>query len=134
MDMPVAATTRSKPKAGKPQVGKPAAKDAACCEAPGARPVDLAEAPRPEDEELAELAKALSHPVRVLIVRNLLRIGSCYFGKLADLLPVAPSTASQHLTILKEAGVVLGETDGERPCYCVDLRKLRRLQHLIGDL
>lgn len=102
----------------------------------------LVEESRPEDEELAELAKALAHPVRVLIIRNLLRIGTCYFGKLADLLPVAPSTASQHLSILKDAGLVKGNiNEGRgcdaaetRPCYCVDLAKLRRLQHLIGHI
>ena len=112
----------------------PAAADDSCC-APGtADAAALAEPLRPEDEELAVLAKALAHPVRILILRNLLRIGACYFGKLADLLPVAPSTASQHLTILKDAGLVKGEIEGERPCYCVDLPKLRRMQHLIGDL
>jgi ArsR family transcriptional regulator len=95
---------------------------------------DPAEAPGPEDEELALLAKALGHPVRVLILRSLLRIGRCYFGRLADLLPVAASTASQHLTILKEAGLVKGEIDEARPCYCVDTDKLRRLRHLIGDM
>lgn len=111
----------------------PAKPDDSCC-ATGTPAVALAEPLRPEDEELAVLAKALAHPVRILILRNLLRIGACYFGKLADLLPVAPSTASQHLTILKDAGLVKGEIEGERPCYCVDLPKLRRMQHLIGDL
>lgn len=104
-----------------------------CCTT-GMPPVALAEPLRPADEELAMLAKALGHPVRILILRNLLRIGACYFGRLADLLPVAPSTASQHLTILKDAGLVKGEIEGDRPCYCVDLEKLRRMQHLIGDL
>jgi ArsR family transcriptional regulator len=94
----------------------------------------LAEPLRPEDEELAAMAKALGHPVRILILRNLLRIGACYFGRLADLLPVAPSTASQHLSVLKEAGLVKGEIEGERPCYCVNLEKLRRIQHLVGHL
>lgn len=112
---------------------KPAAEDPSCC-APGVSPVDLAEQARPEDEELAELAKALAHPVRILIVRNLLRIGTCYFGKLADLLPVAASTASQHLTILKEAGVVIHDPDAERPCYCVDLKKLKRIRALVEQL
>ena len=95
---------------------------------------DLAGPPRPEDEELALLAKALGHPVRILILRSLLRLGTCHFGPLADLLPVAASTASQHLTILKEAGLVKGEIDGARPCYCVDTEKLQRLRHLLGDL
>lgn len=112
---------------------RPMAADDSCCDS-SAGAVALAEPLRPEDEELAQLAKAIAHPVRILILRNLLRIGACYFGKLADLLPVAPSTASQHLTILKDAGLVKGEVEGERPCYCVDLQKLRRMQHLIGDL
>lgn len=109
------------------------AADDSCCDSTTSASA-LAEPLRPEDEELAQLAKAIAHPVRILILRNLLRIGACYFGKLADLLPVAPSTASQHLTILKDAGLVKGEVEGERPCYCVDLQKLRRMQHLIGDL
>jgi ArsR family transcriptional regulator len=112
---------------------RPMAADDSCCDSTTGA-VALAEPLRPEDEELAQLAKAIAHPVRILILRNLLRIGACYFGKLADLLPVAPSTASQHLTILKDAGLVKGEVEGERPCYCVDLQKLRRMQHLIGDL
>lgn len=116
---------------------KAAKSPAACCD-PGLSaapiPADLVEHARAEDDELAELAKAVAHPVRVLILRNLLRIGTCYFGKLADLLPVAPSTASQHLTILKDAGLVRGDISDARPCYCVDVPKLRRLQHLIGNL
>lgn len=120
--------TSSKPDA------RTAPADSSCCTDTAGSPALLAEPLRPEDEELAMLAKAIGHPVRILILRNLLRIGACYFGRLADLLPVAPSTASQHLTILKDAGLVKGEIEGERPCYCVDLPKLRRMQHLIGDL
>jgi len=101
---------------------------------PDLLPADLAETLRPEDGELARLAKALGHPVRILILRNLLRIGTCYFGRLADLLPVAASTASRHLTILKDAGLVKGDINDSRPCYCVDLDKLHRLQHLLDDL
>ena len=110
-----------------------AATAAGCC-APGMAPAELAEELRREDEELAELAKALAHPVRILIVRNLLRIGTCYFGKLADLLPVAASTASQHLSILKDAGIVKGEVEGERPCYCIDTKKLKRVRALLDHL
>lgn len=133
--MPIRAKT-SKTKAGAARTGTTKA-DAVCCD-PGlsaaAIPADLVEHARPEDDELAELAKAVAHPVRVLILRNLLRIGTCYFGKLADLLPVAPSTASQHLTILKDAGLVRGDISDARPCYCVDVPKLRRLQQLLGTL
>lgn len=118
---------------GKNSINDDIATDA-CCADGSLKPVDLAEPLRAEDEELAVLAKAMAHPVRILILRNLLRIGACYFGRLADLLPVAASTASQHLTILKDAGLVKGEIEGERPCYCVDLEKLRRAQTLIGQL
>ena len=86
------------------------------------------------DQELAALAKALGHPVRILILRSLIRVGACYFGKLADLLPVAPSTASQHLAILKDAGFVKGHVDGPRPCYCINTEALGRLRGLLGDL
>lgn len=86
------------------------------------------------DHELAALTKALGHPVRILIMRSLIRVGTCYFGKLADLLPVAPSTASQHLAILKEAGLVKGDVDGPRPCYCVNTQALARLRQLLGDI
>lgn len=110
----------------------PAAEDASCC-AP-ATGLGLAEPLTAADEELAMFAKALGHPMRVLIVKNLLRVGSCYFGPLADLLPVAPSTAAQHLAVLKESGLVRGEIDGPRPCYCVDLPKLQRFRHLISHL
>jgi len=113
---------------------RPAKTDDSCCTDGSAVAADLAEPLRAEDEELAMLAKAICHPVRILILRNLLRIGACYFGRLADLLPVAASTASQHLSILKDAGLVKGEIEGERPCYCVDVEKLRRMQHLIGNL
>lgn len=82
---------------------------------PGRGAAGSAEELRPEDEELTLLAKALAHPVHILILRNLLRIGTCYFRRLADLLPVAASTASQHLSIVKEAGLVKGEIEGERP-------------------
>lgn len=86
------------------------------------------------DQELAALAKALGHPVRILILRSLIHVGACYFGKLADLLPVAPSTASQHLAILKEAGLVKGDVDGPRPCYCVNTEALGRMRGLLSDL
>ena len=85
------------------------------------------------DEELARLAKALAHPVRVRIVRLLAARGTCVCGDLVDELPVAQSTVSQHLKILKEAGVIVGEIDGPRRCYCLCPTVLERLRdHLLG--
>ncbi len=91
-------------------------------------------APPPREEELALLAKALGHPARVAILRHLLRHGGCICGDLVERVPLAQSTVSQHLKVLKEAGLLQGEIDGPRICYCADRETVRRLQQLIGDL
>lgn len=72
------------------------------------------------NERLAGLAKALGHPARVAIMRLLLRRESCVCGEIVDELPLAQSTVSQHLKLLKEAGLIRGEVDGPRVCYCVE--------------
>ncbi len=84
--------------------------------------------------ELASLAKALSHPARVRIVRILLRKDACVCGDLVDELPLAQSTVSQHLKVLKGAGLIRGEVDGPRVCYCIEPHALRRLRALVGAL
>jgi DNA-binding transcriptional ArsR family regulator len=97
---------------------------------PDVRPVEGAEA----DDELATLAKALGHPARVQIMRLLVRREACICGDIVDELPLAQSTVSQHLKVLKEAGLIRGEIDGPRVCYCVEPRALRRLKALVGSL
>lgn len=99
-------------------------------EGPDLRPVEGVAA----DEELAVLAKALGHPARVQIVRLLIRRAACICGDIVDELPLAQSTVSQHLKVLKEAGLIRGEIDGPRVCYCVEPRALRRLKALVGSL
>jgi ArsR family transcriptional regulator, arsenate/arsenite/antimonite-responsive transcriptional repressor len=105
-----------------------------CCpepdEQPDLRPVEGKEA----DEELAMLAKALGHPARVQILRILARKTSCICGDIVDELPLAQSTVSQHLKILKEAGLVRGQVDPPRVCYCIDPRTVRRLKVLVAGL
>ena len=86
------------------------------------------------DEELATLAKALGHPARVKILRLLIRKNTCVCGDIVDELPLAQSTVSQHLKVLKDAGLVRGDVDGPRVCYCIEPRTLRRLRALIGSL
>src|SRR5512143_352184 len=98
--------------------------------APDRRPVEGPDA----DQELALLAKALGHPARVQILRLLVRREACICGDIVDELPLAQSTVSQHLKVLKEAGLVKGEIDGPRVCYCVEPRTLRRLKALVGSL
>ncbi len=94
------------------------------------RPVEGPEA----DDELAALAKAVAHPARVQILRLLVRREACICGEIVDELPLAQSTVSQHLKVLKDAGLIRGEIDGPRVCYCVEPRALRRLKALVGSL
>jgi ArsR family transcriptional regulator len=97
---------------------------------PDLRPVEGKEA----DDELAALAKAIAHPARVQIVRILVRKTACVCGDIVDELPLAQSTVSQHLKVLKEAGLIRGEVDGPRVCYCIEPRALRRLKVLVAGM
>src|SRR5512132_4182545 len=99
-------------------------------EKPDLRPVEGAEA----DEELGLLCKAVGPPARVQILRLLVRRDSCICGDIVDELPLAQSTVSQHLKVLKDAGLIRGEIDGPRVCYCIEPRALRRLKALVGSL
>lgn len=86
------------------------------------------------DRELARLCKALAHPARVQIVQLLLRKKTCMCGDIVEELPLAQSTVSQHLKVLKLAGVIQGEVNGPRRCYCVTPAAIQRLQGLLNDL
>ncbi len=75
----------------------------------------------PEAEQsLAELAKALAHPARILILRTLAERRACICGEIVDVLPLSQATVSQHLAALKEAGFISGEISGVRSCYCIN--------------
>ena len=97
-------------------------------------PVPGVSPPSADDAEVARYAKALAHPARVAIVRMLLDRGDCVCGQIVLVLPLAQATVSQHLKVLKEAGVVRGEVDGPRVCYCVNPKAIERLQALLGKL
>ncbi len=100
-----------------------------CCPAPLPLPADA-----DPDEEIARLAKALGHPVRVHIMRFLLSREDCVVGEIAGGLPLAQSTVSQHLKVLREAGLITGEVDGARICYCADPAAVERLCEMLGVL
>ena len=102
----------------------------ACDTGADLRPIEGAEA----DAELASLSKALGHPARVQILRLLTRQESCMYGDIAELLPLAQSTVSQHLKTLKAAGLIRGTVEGPRVCYCVERKVLRRLKALTAAL
>ena len=88
----------------------------------------------PTAEEFAKLAWAIAHPARVQIVRLLIGRRACVCGEIVDCLPLAQSTVSQHLKILKEAGLIQGEVDGPKVCYCINPQELQRLKALVASL
>jgi ArsR family transcriptional regulator, arsenate/arsenite/antimonite-responsive transcriptional repressor len=85
-------------------------------------------------EDMAKLTWALAHPARVRIVRLLLNRNSCICGEIVEEMTLAQSTVSQHLKILKETGLVQGEIDGPRVCYCINNKAMAKLKRLIADL
>jgi ArsR family transcriptional regulator len=108
-----------------------------CCapSTPGKTAPDKRAVEGPEaDEELAAFGKAIGHPARIQILRLLARRDTCVCGDIVEELPLAQSTVSQHLKVLKEAGLIRGEVDGPRVCYCIEPRALRRLKALVGGL
>jgi ArsR family transcriptional regulator len=84
--------------------------------------------------ELAGMAQALGHPVRVAILRILIDREECICGELVDQLPVAQSTVSQHLKKLKEANWIRGSVDGPRTCYCLEPAALERFRELFDHI
>jgi ArsR family transcriptional regulator len=97
---------------------------------PDLRPIAGVEA----DAEVAALAKAIGHPARIQILRLLAREEACICGEIVKELELAQSTVSQHLKVMKDAGIIQGEIDGPRVCYCLNQRTLRRLKALVGGL
>jgi ArsR family transcriptional regulator, arsenate/arsenite/antimonite-responsive transcriptional repressor len=84
------------------------------------------------EAEVAVLAKALGHPARVRILRLLLGRQSCFCGEIVEQLPLAQATVSQHLKVLRDAGLIRGEIEGPRTCYWADAERLARLHDLVG--
>ena len=88
----------------------------------------------PDDEVLAQLAKALGHPARVRILRLLAARSTCITGDVVAELPLAQSTVSEHLRVLREAGLVQGTPEGTKTAYCVSPTGLALLKRGIAEL
>lgn len=86
------------------------------------------------DDLLAMRLRALGHPARLAIVRELARADRCHCGHIVRVLPLAQSTVSQHLKILKDAGLIAGTLEGPRSCYCLDRDVLTETAALLGSL
>lgn len=108
--------------------------DSLCCP-PNPRPPDVSLQSLEDsqaDEELARLGKAIGHPARIRILRMLSRKEARVCSQIVDELPLAQSTVSEHLRILKEAGLIRSRQEGTRVGYCIDFDGLRRLKALVA--
>ena len=83
------------------------------------------------DEELAAFAKAIAHPTRVRILRMLAQKEARMCSHIVDELPLAQSTVSEHLRILRSAGLVQASEQGPRVGYCIVPSALKRLKALL---
>ena len=86
------------------------------------------------DNKLANYAKALAHPARIAILKLLIQKKSCMCGDIVDELPLSQSTVSQHLKELKNAGLLKGEIDGVKVCYCIDEKNWAQAKKMLGEL
>ena len=87
-----------------------------------------------KENRLARYAKALGHPARVAILKFLAKEQTCFCGDIVDELPLSQSTVSQHLKELKDAGLIKGEIDGAKVCYCIDAKEWKAAQVWINQL
>ncbi len=85
-------------------------------------------------ENIAKVCKALSHPARVLILEYLKGIDTCICGDIVNLLPLSQSTVSQHLKQLKDAGLIRGDIEGTKTCYCIDKHVLENFKQTVKSL
>ncbi len=86
-----------------------------------------------KDNRIAAYAKALSHPARVAILKLLLKRRVCICGDIVDELPLSQSTVSQHLKELKSAGLIKGDIEGVKICYCIDEEEWARARVMLTD-
>ena len=87
-----------------------------------------------EQNEVAKLMKALSHPARIAIVEYLLSVETCICGDIVNELPLAQPTVSQHLKELKNAGIIKGNVEGNAICYCIDETAIEKLQTYFDNI
>jgi|ERR1043165_8761708 DNA-binding transcriptional ArsR family regulator len=87
-----------------------------------------------KSNRVAKYAKALSHPARVAILNLLVQNRNCICGDIVDELPLSQSTVSQHLKELKEAGLIKGDIDGTKVCYCIDEKEWSIAKACLSEL
>ena len=86
------------------------------------------------DNKIARYAKAFAHPARVAILRILAKRNACICGDIVDELPLSQSTVSQHLKELKETGLIQGDVEGTRVCYCIDAKEWASAKKMLNGI
>ena len=87
-----------------------------------------------QQNEMAQLLKALAHPARIAIVEYLLNVDSCICGDIVNELPLAQPTVSQHLKELKNANIIQGTIEGTSICYCLNPKTITLLEEFFGGI
>lgn len=87
----------------------------------------------PGEERLVQIFKALSNPIRLKMLRYMVEHPQCIVGDLVVFSELAQSTVSQHLKVLRDAGLIRGEIEGPATCYCLDLDTLEWFQSQVND-
>lgn len=87
-----------------------------------------------DEERLAQMMKALGHPARLQIVRYLIAHPQCFTGDIVEVLPLAQATVSQHLKVLRSAGLICGTIEGPAVSYCVCEEGLAWFRARVGEL
>lgn len=87
-----------------------------------------------QQEQTARFAKALGHPVRIAILELLNSRACCYHGDMAEELPIAKSTLSQHLKELKDAGLIQGDITPPTTKYCINKQNFKLAKSLLNKV
>lgn len=84
-----------------------------------------------QQEEIALFAKVFGHPARVAILQQLFKIDACYCGDLSEEIGLAQPTISQHLKELKHLGLIKGNVEGTRVCYCIEPKNWTKMKKVL---
>ncbi len=87
-----------------------------------------------QQNELAEIAKALGHPARIAIIEYLIKVDACICGDIVNELPLSQPTISQHLAVLKNAALIKGTIEGNAICYCIDPIGFDKIKSLFQNI
>ncbi len=87
-----------------------------------------------QQNRLAAIAKVLGHPARIAILQHLLKVQNCICGDLVEEIGLAQATISQHLREMKNIGLLKGDIDGTKVCYCIDEVVFKEIGVIFDDL